>query len=130
MGVIKKTVILHDAIERFVRQTQAILIQVEPPIEATYSTALNFMLLAAIHEAARPGGLSAETRGILWDFARDAATVDELNLHERMDAVRAAWLGHEPHGPAPAAPRPRRSRTVKRAQPPVGAPTLPSPTDA
>ncbi|MHB1500161.1 MAG: hypothetical protein ACYCYK_03155 [Candidatus Dormibacteria bacterium] len=97
MGVIKKTVVLDDRIERFVRQTQAILLQAEPPIEATYSAALNFMLLGVIHEASHPGGLSRETREVIWDFARDNETLVELNLHERMDAVRSSLLRGE-HG--------------------------------
>lgn len=95
MGVIKKTVVLDDRIERFVRQTQAILLQAEPPIEATYSAALNFMLLGAIHAASRPGGLSAETREVMWDFARDSETIEELNLRDRMDAVRTSLLSGE-----------------------------------
>ncbi len=114
MGVIKKTVVLDDRIERFVRRTQALMLEAEPPIEATYSSALNFMLLAAIHEASRPGGLSAETREVIWDFARDNDTLEELNLHERMGAVRAALLLGEgvehpharqpPANPSPEAP--------------------------
>lgn len=95
MGVIKKTVVLDDRIERFVRQTQAILLQAEPPIEATYSAALNFMLLGAIHAASRPGGLSPETRQVMWDFARDSETIEELNLRDRMDAVRTSLLSGE-----------------------------------
>lgn len=42
-------------------------------------------------------GLSANTREVLWDFAYDSATIDELNLRERMDAVRAALIQAE-HG--------------------------------
>ncbi len=95
MAVVKKTVVLDDRIERFVRQTQAILLQAEPPVEASYSAAVNFMLLAAVHEASRPEGLSPETRTVIWDFARDVATIDALNLRERLDAVRAALSRRE-----------------------------------
>ncbi|HUY98242.1 MAG TPA: hypothetical protein VMW47_11605 [Verrucomicrobiae bacterium] len=65
MGAITKTVVLDDRIERFIRQTQAILVQAEPPVAATYSAALNFRLLVAIHEARRPGGLSPTTKEII-----------------------------------------------------------------
>ena len=106
MGVIKKTVVLDDRIEKFVRRTQALMLEAEPPLEATYSAALNFMLLAVIHEASRPGGLSAETREVIWDFARDNDTLEELNLHERMRAVRAALLRREGVEHPGAGPRP------------------------
>ena len=97
MSITKKTVILDDRIERFVRLTQAILVQAEPPIEATsYSAAVNFMLLVAIQEAAKPDGLSPETQATVWNFARDAATIGELNRHEWMDSVRKAFISHEP----------------------------------
>jgi len=112
MGVIKKTVVLDDRIERFVRQTQAILVQAEPPVEASYSAAVNFMLLAAIQEASRPNGLSPDTREILWDFAYDAATIDELNLHERMDAVRSALTQSEHAEQSKEAPRVRRALAI------------------
>ena len=112
MGVIKKTVVLDDRIERFVRQTQAILVQAEPPVEASYSAAVNFMLLAAIQEASRPNGLSPDTREILWDFVYDAATIDELNLHERMDAVRSALTQGEHAEQSNEAPRVRRALAI------------------
>ncbi len=107
MAAIKKTVVLDERIERFVRQTQALLLQAEPPVEATYSAALNFMLLAVIGEASRPSGLSAETRAMIWDFAYDSDTIGELNLRERLDAVRTALLRGELGG---GGRPPRRSR--------------------
>lgn len=112
MGVVKKTVVLDDRIERFVRQTQAILVQAEPPVEASYSAAVNFMLLAAIQEASRPNGLSPDTREILWDFVYDSATIDELNLHERMDAVRSALTQGEPAEQSNEAPRVCRALAI------------------
>lgn len=97
VGVVKKTVVLDDRIERFVRLTQAILLQAEPPVEATYSAALNFMLVATIVEAGRPEGLSPETLETVWDFARDAPTVRKIGLHEQLEVVRRAFLEGE-HG--------------------------------
>ena len=99
MGVTKKTVVLDDRIERYVRLTQAILLEAEPPVVATYSAAVNFMLLAAIHETARPGGIWEETSDIIWDFARDIPTTRTIALHEQMEAVRRAFLEGE-HGSA------------------------------
>ena len=113
MGVIKKTVVLDDRIERFVRQTQAILVQAEPPVEASYSAAVNFMLLAAIQEASRPNGLSPDTREILWDCVYDAETIDELNLHERMDAVRSALAQDEHAEHSSDGPRVRRALAIE-----------------
>jgi len=49
MTVIKKTVVIHPLMDSYVRKTWAILI--ENGKDASYSTALNFMLLATIFEA-------------------------------------------------------------------------------
>jgi hypothetical protein len=83
MAIIKKSVVLHPLIERFVRETQALLIRAEPPVDATYSAALNFLLLSGIHEALKPGGLTQET-------------IEELNLHDRLSAVQEAFARPEP----------------------------------
>jgi hypothetical protein len=96
MAIIKKSVVLHPLIERFVRETQALLIRAEPPVDATYSAALNFLLLSGIHEALKPGGLTQETRDTIWDFVRDRETIEELNLHDRLSAVQEAFARLEP----------------------------------
>lgn len=100
----KKTVVLHPLLDRFVRQTQAILledeVEGEASVDATYSAAVNFMLLAAIHEAERPDGWSPETREVVWNFAHDPATIHDLNLRERLATVRQALArgGHVDKG--------------------------------
>lgn len=96
MAIVKRTVIIEANLDRFVRATQAILLQAEPAIEqATYSAALNFMLMAAVQEGSRAEGLSPQTRDVVWDFARDTHILKELALHERLDAVRTDWLDRE-----------------------------------
>jgi hypothetical protein len=54
---------------------------VENGIDATYSSALNFMLLAAILEATSKG-ISKKTKNLIWNFAHDEKTMDELNLQD------------------------------------------------
>jgi len=83
--------------DRFVRYTQASLLQAEPAVDATYySTALNFMLLGFVNEALKSEGLSAEVREIIWDFTRDNKTIQHLNLHDRLDSLRKALEELEP----------------------------------
>src|SRR5437588_9094739 len=55
--VVKKSVVLHPIMDRAVRQIQAMLLEAEPPVDATYSTALNFMLVGLMYEALKEGGL-------------------------------------------------------------------------
>lgn len=49
MATIKKTVVIHPIMDSYIRKTWAILI--ENGKDASYSTALNFMILATIFEA-------------------------------------------------------------------------------
>ena len=85
MGVIKKTVVIHPMIDIFIRKTWAMLI--ENGYDATYSTALNFMLLGAIMEATKEGGWSKETRDIVWNFIKDEKTIEELNLTDQLSNI-------------------------------------------
>lgn len=85
MTVIKKTVVIHPIMDSYIRKTWAILI--ENGKDASYSTALNFMLLAAIFEATKPDGLSEKTRDLVWDFVEDQKTIDELNLQDTLTAL-------------------------------------------
>jgi len=82
MPVVKKTVAIHPMMDRYVRKTWALL--VENGYDATYSTALNFMLLATIFETTKDGGLSEKTRDLIWNFVRDQKTIDELNLEDQL----------------------------------------------
>jgi hypothetical protein len=64
----------------YVRKTWALLI--ESGRDASYSSALNFMLLATIFETQKPEGLSEKTRELIWNFIEDQKTIDELNLED------------------------------------------------
>ena len=85
MTVVKKTVAIHPLMDSYVRKTWAILI--ENGKDASYSTALNFMLLATIYETTKPNGLSEETRELLWNFVEDQKTIDELNLQDLLTTL-------------------------------------------
>jgi len=80
MATIKKTVVIHPIMDSYIRKTWAILI--ESGKDASYSSALNFMLLATILEAQKPEGLSEEIRELIWNFVDDQKTIDELNLQD------------------------------------------------
>lgn len=84
MGVVKKTVVIHPVIDKYIRMAWAALI--EAGYDATYSTALNLMLLAAILEILK-SGLSRETVEVLQSFLRDAKTVEELKLAEQISDI-------------------------------------------
>ena len=99
MAVIKKSIVLHPVIERAVRHAQASLIQAEPPVDATYSAAVNFLLVAAVLELVKEGGWSPDVVDDLRGFLRDRKTIEELNLHDRLAAVSEALLRLEPHEP-------------------------------
>ena len=45
------------------------------------------MLLATIFEAKKPNGFSEKTREILWKFAEDQKTIDELNLQDFLTSL-------------------------------------------
>ncbi len=77
---VKKTVAIPQAIDGYIRETWAILIENKVP-NATYSAALNFMLLAAISEAGKKKGWGKEARDNAWSFARDRETLEQLKLH-------------------------------------------------
>lgn len=86
---VKKTVVLHPIMDQYVRKTWAILI--DEGCDATYSTALNFMLLAAIAEATKDGGLCHETRNHIWAFVEDQETLQSLNLQDHLIRLRELW---------------------------------------
>lgn len=88
-GVVKKTVALHPIMDKYVRLTWAILIQ--DGYDATYSTALNWMLLAAVGEAVQKRGLSRETREWLDSFLKDHDTLNKLNIQDRLVHLREFW---------------------------------------
>jgi hypothetical protein len=71
----------------------------EPPVDVPYSAALSFMLLWAVPEACKRGGLARKTLDTVWGLAHDRRTLDELNLPERLPEVRRALRQGEPLDP-------------------------------
>ena len=78
---IKKTVALHPLMDEYVRITWSIMIENNVP-DASYSSALNFMLLGAIFEAQKKRGWTRDTLENVWDFAFDRETIEQLKLQE------------------------------------------------
>ena len=85
-GTVKKTVVIHPITDSYIRKTWAILI--EQGHDATYSMALNFLLLIAIMEASGERGLSERTLETAQKFANDQKTINELNLQEHLGQIR------------------------------------------
>jgi len=75
-----KVVILHPIIRDYVELTQKVL--KENGNDASYSVAINAMLLTAIMESKRPEGLSKETLQAVKDFVEDDSTIRELSSVE------------------------------------------------
>ena len=90
--VIKKTVALHPIMDTYVRKTWAILI--EEGYDATYSTALNFMLLIAVVQASGSDGLSEETKDVIWAFASNRELINALDLEGNITRLRKMWGNH------------------------------------
>jgi hypothetical protein len=71
-----KVVVLHPIISDYVKRTQKVL--KENGSDASFSVAINAMLLMAIMESKRPEGLSKETLEAVKDFVDDDITIREL----------------------------------------------------
>lgn len=91
--VIKKTVAIHPIMDNYVRKTWAMLI--DEGYDATYSTALNFMLLLAIVQASGSDGLSAETKDLIWAFAKNRELINALNLEDNISKLKEMWGNHQ-----------------------------------
>jgi hypothetical protein len=83
---VRKTVVIDPLMDSYIRKTWSILI--EQGHDATYSMALNYILLIAIMAASREGSLSEGTIETLQDFVSDRNTIDRLNLQEYLGQVR------------------------------------------
>ena len=79
---------IHPLMDKYVRKQWTVLI--EAGYNATYSSALNFMLLVAIQEAIKEGGLSKTTRDVVWNFVDDESTINELNLEDHLISLEDA----------------------------------------
>jgi hypothetical protein len=91
--VVKKTVALNPIMDNYVRKTWAMLI--DEGCDATYSTALNFMLLIAVVQASGSDGLSRETKDVIWAFAKNKDFIGVLNLEGNIARLGEMWGNHE-----------------------------------
>ncbi|HXG06898.1 MAG TPA: hypothetical protein VNI77_06200 [Nitrososphaera sp.] len=82
--IVKKTVAIHPVMDSFVRKMWAILI--ENGYDASYSTALNYMLLGHIRSV-QERGLDEVVVHDLNDFLRDEKTISELDLADYVDKI-------------------------------------------
>lgn len=78
-GVIKKTVALHPLWDHYIRQTWAILIR--DGHNATYSTALNYMLLTGFFLVVNRG-IDQKTIDMMHAFLEDRKTLEQLNFED------------------------------------------------
>jgi len=78
MTVVKKTVAIHPILDNYIRQTWSILIR--DGHDASYSTALNLMLLGEILSYTE----DSEKKRIeyLRSFLKDEKSIQELNLED------------------------------------------------
>jgi hypothetical protein len=78
-GIIKKTVALDPIWDHYIRQTWAILI--ENGYDATYSTALNYMLLTGFFLVVNQG-IDEKTKDMIVSFLEDKKTLEKLNQED------------------------------------------------
>ena len=85
---IKKTVSLHPDIDRLIREVWSHLVYVGYR-GVTYSTALNFLLIAAAVEAQTDNGWSQDTHDAIKQFLSDRASVAKIFNMMNMQFFRA-----------------------------------------
>jgi len=82
MTVVKKTVALHPIMDSYVRKLHAILI--DKGWDATYSTALNLMMLYQILDVVERG-VHQKVAELLNNFLQDEGTIAEIKQAERVE---------------------------------------------
>ena len=78
-GVVRKTVALHPIWDQYVRNTQAVIL--ESGIDASYSLALNYMLLIAFNLVINQG-VDEVTWKMMSLFLEDQKTLEDLNFSD------------------------------------------------
>jgi len=81
MPVVKKTVSIHPIMDSYVRKLQAIL--VDKGYNATYSTALNYMLLYNIFDV-QHRKMHPKVIELLQSFLNDRKTIKQIQREDRM----------------------------------------------
>lgn len=84
MPVIKKTVAIHPILDGHIRKLWSIL--VSNGWDATYSTALNWMVLCHFLEAGKRGVLK-QTQETLRNFLEEESTIQELKANDYEQAL-------------------------------------------
>lgn len=79
MVVVKKTVAINPIIDSYIREMWAMLIK--QGLDASYSTALNYMLLEHISDVA-DRGVGKDARENLESFLKDQESIRDLNLED------------------------------------------------
>ena len=79
MPVVKKTVALHPIMDGYIRKMWAILI--EEGYDASYSTAITYMLLCQILTVTEQG-IPKKIRDDLNSFLEDEDSIQELNIED------------------------------------------------
>ncbi len=87
--VVKKVVAIHPLLDKYVRMTWSMLIG--DGYDATYSSALNMMLLIAALETTKPKGLGKNTLETIWGFMSDPEAVEKLNLEDHLTQLRELY---------------------------------------
>lgn len=82
--IVKKTVALNPVMDHFVRKTWAMLI--EAGYDASYSTALNFMLLEHIRSV-EENGIAKKVAQELNIFLNDEKAIADLDLEDYASKV-------------------------------------------
>ena len=85
--IVKKSVALHPIMDQYVRKTWAILIDLG--YDASYSTALNYMLLTAIGMV-NNNPIDEETKIMLNGFLNDQKTIEDFALEDSLTRIRKA----------------------------------------
>jgi len=81
MPVVKKTVAIHPIMDSYVRKLQAIL--VDKSWNATYSTALNYMILYHVLDVSNRKQ-NPKVVKILQDFLNDRESIEQIQTEDRM----------------------------------------------
>ena len=82
MPVVKKTIALHPIMDSYVRKLQAILI--EKGYNATYSTALNYMLLYNIFDV-QHRKMHPKVVELLQSFLNDRKTIKGIQREDQLN---------------------------------------------
>ncbi len=77
--IVKKSISLHPLMDYFVRKTWAILI--DKGYNASYSTALNYMLLTALNSVINQG-IDEKTSRALISFLKDQRSIKNLDFND------------------------------------------------